>query len=147
MKTFLRLIVLTLALNIVRYFVGGPIEAATIMAPMHQVMPQFPGVFDNDFSTADFMRSLFYNYVMWFAAALGFHLMAPALKGPMIVKSFIGYGVMCLFFVSLAAVYMNHYVDAVKAFYIWSMVDAGIVFSVVAAANALLYPLLFKSAR
>ena len=31
MKTFLKLIVLTLLLNLVRYFMGGPIEAVTIM--------------------------------------------------------------------------------------------------------------------
>lgn len=147
MKTFLKLIVLTLLLNLVRYFVGGPIEAVTIMEPMHKVMPMFPDVFDNDFATADFVRSLFYNYVMWFAAALGFHLMVPSLKGHIFVKSFAGYGVMCLFFIGLAAVYMNHYVDSVKTFYVWSMIDALIVFSVVAAANALLYPLFFKSAR
>lgn len=147
MTTFLKLLVLALLLNVVRYFVGGPIEAVTIMESMHRVMPDYPDIFDNEFSNADFARSLGYNFVMWFSALLGFHLMAPAIKANMLVKSFAGFGVMCLFFISLAAVYMNHYTAALKPFYIWSMVDAIIVFSVVALANAFLYPLFFRTAR
>ena len=39
---------------------------------------------------------------------------------------------------------MNHYTDAVKPFYVFSMIDALIVFSIVALANGLIYPKLFK---
>lgn len=141
MNRLLRLLALTVVLNLVRYFVGGPIEGITIMEPMHRVMPLYPEVFDNDFTSTDFAISLGYNFMLWFSAAAVFHLMHPALKGGMLLKSLKSYGLMCLFFVSLAAVYMNHYVDAVKPFYFWSMVDALIVFTVVALANALLYPL------
>jgi hypothetical protein len=38
---------------------------------------------------------------------------------------------------------MNHFTEAVKPFYFWSMVDAVIVYSVVALANAVLYPRIF----
>lgn len=134
---FLGLVVL---LNVVRYVIGGPIEGFTIMEPMHAPMPLFPEVFNNEFGDRDMYISFGYNFMLWFAAALGFHLMQPGLKGGWIVKSFKGYGVMCLSFVSLALIYMNHYVDAVKPFYFWSAVDAVIVFSVVALANAFLYP-------
>lgn len=142
----LRFLALVALLNIVRYAVGMPIEAVTIMEPMHRVMPLYPEVFDSDFSDRDFAISLGYNFMLWFAAALGFHLMQPNLRGGWIAKSFKGYGVACLSFVSLALVYMNHYADAVKPFYFWSAVDALIVFTVVALANAFLYPRLISAA-
>ena len=41
---------------------------------------------------------------------------------------------------------MNHYVVGIRPFYYWSMVDALIVFTVVALANALLYPRFFRDA-
>lgn len=143
MKTFLRLLGLVAVLNLVRYLVGGPIEAVTIMEPMHRVMPKHPEVFNTAFGGGDFAVSLAYNFVLWFAAALGFHLMEPQLRGGMLAKSLQGYGVMWLAFVSLAAVYMNHYTAAIQPFYLWSMVDAVIVYGVVALANAVLYPRFF----
>jgi hypothetical protein len=147
MNTVLRLVALTVALNLIRYLVGGPIEAVTIMEPMHRVMPMYPDVFNNDFSSADFAVSLGYNFMMWLTAGWVFHLLHPRLRGGFVIRSFASYGLMCLFFVSLAAIYMNHYTAAVKPFYIWSMVDAVIVFSVVALANGWLYPIFFRSAR
>ena len=39
---------------------------------------------------------------------------------------------------------MNHYVAGIRPFFYWSMVDALIVFTVVALANALLYPVVFR---
>ncbi|REJ79359.1 MAG: hypothetical protein DWQ47_01060 [Acidobacteria bacterium] len=147
MKTVLKLIGLVIVLNLVRYFVGGPIEGFTIMEPMHRVMPMYPNTFDNDFTSADFAISLVYNYLMWFWAAVVFHLIHPQLKGPFWWKSLQGYWLMGLFFCSLAAVYMNHYVDAIKPFFIWSMVDAAIVFTVVGFANALFYPLFFRKKK
>lgn len=146
MARLLKLLVLVLILNLVRYLAGGPIEGLTIMEPMHRVMPRFPEVFDTQFSGADFAISLGYNYMLWFTATAVFHLMHPALKGGMLLKSLKSFGLMCLFFISLAAVYMNHYTDAVKPFYFWSMVDALIVFTLVAVANALLYPWFFPEA-
>ena len=143
----LRLLGLVVALNLVRYLVGGPIEAITIMEPMHAVMPRYPEVFDVDFTTRDFAVSLGYNFAMWFVAAWVFHLLNPVLRGGILLRSLKSYGLMCLFFCSLAAVYMNHYADSVKPFYLWSMVDAVILFSLVAVANALLYPLFFGGER
>lgn len=138
-----RLLALTLLLNIVRYVIGIPIEAVTIMEPMHRVMPLFPEVFDNDFTARDFMISLAYNFMLWFSAVLVFHVAQPALAGPMWLRSFKVFGIMALFYASLAAIYMNHFTDAVKPFFIWSIVDALIIFSVVALANGVLYPRLF----
>ena len=59
------------------------------------------------------------------------------------LRSLQGFGLMALFFISLAAVYMNHYTAPFRPFYAWSMVDALIVFTLVGIANGLLYPLFF----
>lgn len=139
----LRLLALTLFLNLVRYLVGGPIEAVTIMAPMHEMIPRFANAFDMNFSSADYAISLAYNYLLWFAAVLQFYLMWPALKGPMIVRSVVSFAVSWLAFAGLALVYMNHFDDALKAFYLWSIVDAAILFPLVGLANGVLYPMLF----
>ena len=89
------------------------------------------------------MISLGYNYAMWFVAAVVFHLLNPVLRGSIWVRSLKSYLLMAAFFCALAAVYMNHYVAGIRPFYYWSMVDALIVFTVVALANALLYPRFF----
>lgn len=143
MKTTAKLAALVLLLNVVRYLVGGPLEAWTIMEPMHRPMTLYPEVFDTDFSTADFTISLFYNYMLWFWTVVAFHLLYPVLRGSIWVRSLKSYALMGAFFCSLAAVYMNHYTADVKSFYLWSIVDALILFPLVALANALLYPWFF----
>ena len=140
----MRFLAFVIVLNVIRYVVGGPIEMWTVAEPMHRVMPQYPEVFDADFTTKDFIISMGYNFMLWFSAALVFHLMHPVLSGGMIVKSLKSYAIMWLFFASLAAVYMNHYTDAVKPFYLYSILDAVIAFTIVALANGLLYPVFFK---
>ena len=144
MKPLLKFLLLVLILNIIRYLLGGPIEAVTIMEPMHEVMPKYPEVFDTDFTGTDFAISFFYNFMMWLTATWVFHVAHPAVSGNFIVKSLKIFGLMCLFFISLAAVYMNHYTAPIKQFYLFSMIDAIIVFSIVALGNGLIYPRLFK---
>ena len=145
MKTIAKLAGLVVLLNLVRYTLGGYLESLTIMEPMHRPLPLFPEAFDQDFSNLDFMISLVYNYAMWFVATVVFHLLNPVLRGPLILRSLQSYLLMAAFFCSLAAVYMNHYVAGIRPFYLWSMVDALIVFPLVGLANAALYPLFFRS--
>lgn len=144
MKTVLKFLGLVLLLNIVRYFIGGPIEALVLMEEMHAVIPQYPEVFDTDFSTRNFIISLFYNFMMWLTATWVFYIAHPQVKGNFIIKSLKIFGLMGLFFVSLAAVYMNHYTADIKTFYLYSMLDAVILFPLVGVANGLLFPKLFK---
>ena len=144
MRSFAKFILLVVLLNLIRYLVGGPVEAMFIIERMHEVIPKYPDVFNNDFDTTDFMISLFYNFMFWLAATWVFHIAHPRVTGNFIAKSFKIFGLMCLFFVSVSAVYMNHYTDAVKPFYLYSMIDALIVFPIVALANGLIYPRLFK---
>ena len=131
---------LVVLLNVVRYLVGGVIESFTIMEPMHRPMELYPEVFDNDFTSADFAMSFGYNYAMWLAVALGFHFMHPSITGGWLRRSCLAHAIMCMFFMSLAAVYMNHYQGEMRDFYFYSILDGPIVFSVVALANAWLYP-------
>ncbi|MDX1618765.1 MAG: hypothetical protein R3224_08265 [Balneolaceae bacterium] len=135
---------MVLLLNLVRYVVGGPIEGLVLMEPMHAVMPQYPDVFDTDFSSTDFAISLFYNFMLWLTAAWMFYLAHPAFKGSMVVKSLKVFGLMGLFFISLAAIYMNHYTADIKTFYLYSMLDAVILFPLVGLANGLLFPRIFR---
>jgi len=131
---------LVVLLNIIRYVIGGPIEGLVLMEPMHAVMPQYPEVFDTEFSNADFIVSLFYNFMLWLTAAWMFYIAHPSFSGSMVVKSLKVFGLMGLFFISLAAVYMNHYTADIKTFYLYSMLDAVILFPLVGLANGLLYP-------
>lgn len=145
MKTVFKFLGLVLILNFIRYFIGGPIEALVLMEQMHAVIPQYPEVFDNNFSTLDFSISLFYNFMLWLTATWVFYLTHPQLQGNFILKSLKVFGLMGLFFVSLAAVYMNHYTADIKTFYLYSMLDAVILFPLVGVANGLLFPLFFKN--
>ncbi|MGN8226303.1 hypothetical protein [Gracilimonas sp. BCB1] len=144
MKIFLKFLGLVFILNLVRYLIGGPIEAVVLMEPMHAVLPQYPEVFDNDFSSTDFAISLFYNFMMWLTATWVFYIAHPQVKGSYIMKSLKIFALMGLFFVSLAAIYMNHYTSDIKVFYLYSMLDAVILFPLVGLANGLLFPRIFR---
>lgn len=145
MKTFLKFLLLVVILNVIRYLIGGPLEALFVVEGMHGVMPNFPNAFNVDFSGADFALSFFYNFMLWLSASAVFYLAYPAVSGNFIIKSLKIYGLMCLFFISLAAVYMNHYVPAVRVFYLFSMLDALIIFPIVAVANGLIFPRMFRN--
>ena len=145
MKTIAKLAILVVLLKLVRYVVGGPIESLTILEPMQRPMSLYADAFDADFSGTDFTISFLYNYVMWFFAAVVFHLLNPVLRGSIWVRSLKSYMLMAAFFCSLTAVYMNHYSAGVKPFYFWSMIDALIVFPIVGLANAWIYPRFFPS--
>ena len=144
MKSFAKFLLLVVILNLVRYLVGGPLEALFVIEGMHGVMPKFPNTFNVDFSGSDFAMSFFYNFMMWVAAAAVFYIAYPSLRGHFIIRSLKVFGLMGLFFVSLSAVYMNHYVPQVRVFYLYSMLDAVILFPIVGIANGLIFPRLFK---
>ena len=144
MKTTVKFLLLVVALNLARYLLGWLPEGRWVIPGMFGVMERFPQSFNVDFNQKDFAVSLFYNFMLWFSAAWIFHLAHANVRGNFIIKSLKVYGISCLFFVSLTAVYMNHFVDPVKPFYLYSMLDAMILFPIVAFANGLLYPRLFK---
>ncbi|HUG37697.1 MAG TPA: hypothetical protein VML54_12140 [Candidatus Limnocylindrales bacterium] len=145
MSTALRLLLLILLLNVVRYVVGGAIEQFTVLPPLFEAMAASPSYFNTAFTSVDMATSFLYNGIMWAVAAVVFHLMHPRLEGGWLVKSAKAFGLMYLFFASVSAIYMNHYSHP-REFYLYNILDGMIAFGVVALANALLYPRLLRSA-
>lgn len=139
MKVFVRLVLLTVLLNLVRYVIGGLVEQATVLPRLMEAMAASPSYFNTRFTQADWVTSYAYNFVMWLVAVIAFHLMRPQLGTGRFAPSLKGFGIMYVFFAAVSAIYMNHYSHP-KAFYAYNILDALIVFSVVAVANALLYP-------
>lgn len=132
---FLGLVIL---LNIIRYVVAGPIEAVTVFTPLFGVMTRNDHFFNTQFTPFDWITSYLYNFFVWLSAAWVFHLARPQLRGSDLVASFKAFGLAWLFFAAVSGVYMNHY-SLGRPFYLWNVADAVIAFSVVAAANGLLY--------
>lgn len=139
-----RFFLYVLILNVVRYVVGMPIERVTISPAMQGLMTLYPNCFNADFAVNDFVISLFYNFVMWFAAVWMFHLAHPVLKGLLIWRSLKVFALLLLFYLGLSAVYMNHYTDNIKPFFLYSMLDGFILFAIVGISNGLLYRFFFK---
>lgn len=146
MATAVRLVGLILVLNVIRYLVAGPIEQLTVLPPLIAAMAESAGYFNSEFSTRDWVTSFLYNGLMWGAAVLAFHWMHPRLRGGWVARSLQSYGLMCGFFLAVSAIYMNHYSHP-PTFYLYNMGSAVIAFTVVALANALLYPRIMRRGR
>jgi hypothetical protein len=95
--------------------------------------------FNTEFATFDWVTSFFYNFMVWLSITWLFHIAKDGLEGGWVVRSLKLYGIAWLFFAALSGVYMNHYSHA-KDFYLFNVLDALIVFPIVAIANGLLYP-------
>lgn len=130
---------LILILNVVRYVVAAPLEQLSVLPGLFQAMGDNASYFNTSFTTWDFATSFFYNGVMWAVAVIAFHVMQPRLAGGWLAKSLQAFSLMWIFFAAVSAIYMNHYSHP-KAFYLYNMGSAAIAFTVVALANALLYP-------
>ena len=141
--TYLKLLGYVILINVLRYFPGGWIESVTIFEPMHAPMADYPDCFG--FTEADLPSSLFYNFCLWLIVIILFHIAHPAIKGKMIYKSLLIFGLCGAFFISLAAVYMNHFTEGIRTFFRYSMIDGLILFTYLGIINALLYPVIFKS--
>lgn len=144
MKNAFKFLLLVIILNVIRYTLLVPIEAMLIF-DWHDRVLKGADYFNYDFSTIDWATSFFYNFMMWFIITYIFSVAHPILKGNMIISSLKVYGMMYLFFVFISAVYMNHYQD--KEFHIIIILDGLITFSMLAVANGLIYPLIFKKAQ
>lgn len=139
----LKLILLCIILNLLRYYVIGFVEGLVIMGPLFGTMEKNLSYFNTNFETIDWVTSYFYNFVMWFTVTVAFHKIHPHLKGPMLVKSLKVYGFFVIVFASISAIYMNHYSHS-KDFYLYSILDAVLVFSLLGLANGFLYPWMFR---
>lgn len=138
MMTLLKLLGLVVVLNIVRYVAAVPLEAYLVFGGLSGAMEE-SACFNTTFTTADWATSFFYNFMMWFSITLMFYVAEQGLGGGYMLRSLKLYGIAWLFFASLSAVYMNHYSHPID-FYVFNVLDALIVFPIVAVANGLLYP-------
>ena len=136
--TVVKLLALVVVLNIVRYVVPGPLEALFIFDGLFGAMEK-SSCFNTNFTTFDWATSFFYNFMLWLSITWLFFLSESNLKGHYVVRSLKLYGVAWIFFAALSGVYMNHYAHT-KAFYFFNVLDALIVFTIVALANGFLYP-------
>ncbi len=137
---FLALVVI---LNIIRYILGWPFERLVIIGPLTGAMERTSYCFNTHFSSFDWATSFFYNFMMWLTLTWMFAAMHSALSGDPVLKSLKIFGMGYLLFASISAIYMNHYRHP-KVFYFYNILDGLLVFPLVAAANGLLYPLLFR---
>jgi len=141
---FLRFIVLVIILNLVRYFVIGFIEQPTILPYLFAQMEANIEYFNASFNIIDWITSYFYNFVMWLIIVWIFHLIHPVIKGNFYIKSLKVFGIMWIFFASVSAIYMNHYSHS-KGFYFWNIMDALLVYALLAIANGFLYPFIMNN--
>lgn len=139
----LRLSLLCILLNLIRYYVIGFIEGVVVMGPFLQAMGESASYFRTEFQTMDWVTSYAYNFVMWFTVVAAFHMVRPQLTGPMMVRSLKVFVFFAVVFAAISAIYMNHYSHP-KDFYVWSILDAALVFPLMGLANGWLYPLLVK---
>lgn len=144
--TFLRFLALVLALNIIRYVVGGIIEGPLILPALFGVMEENPTYFNSDFETIDWVTSYLYNFAMWTIVVWIYHICRPVLLGSEIARSLKVFGIAFLFFAAVSFIYMNHY-SHTKEFYLINVADAFVVFLLVGLANGLLYPRLMPVER
>lgn len=136
--TIVRFLALVVLLNVIRYLVGGLLESWTVGPLVMEAMGASPEVFNTTFTTADWVSSFLYNFVVWLVPVWVYHLARPALAGSDLVASFEIFALQWLLFAAVSGVYMNHYSHPMD-FYLWNVVDAVLAFTVVAVANGLLY--------
>jgi hypothetical protein len=135
---WMRFLALVVALNILRYVLGAAVEPFLIFDGLFGAMEAAKDTFNTSFTTVDWVTSYFYNFMVWFACALVFHMARPAVSGRDVSASLRVFGIMWVFFASVSAVYMNHYSHP-KDFYLWNIADALLVFAIVAICNGILY--------
>ena len=144
LNTILKFLAFVIVLNFLRYVIAAPLSMIIgILGPVFNAMDNSSSYFNTQFTTFDWVTSFIYNFGMWLTATWVFFIMEKRLSGNHILKSLKVYGLMYLFFISVSAIYMNHYSHP-KDFYIFNMLDAIIAYGVVAVANGLLFPYFFK---
>jgi len=133
-----RFLALVVLLNVIRYLVGGPLERWTVLPHLFDEMERHSEYFRVEFTPLDWITSYFYNFMVWLVSVWVFHLTRAAIRGRDLVVSLEVFALMWMFFASVSAVYMNHYSHS-RAFYLYNVADALLMFALVGAANGLLY--------
>ncbi len=145
MRRIRKLLLLVFLLNSIRYAVGWPLERLLIQERLAAAMETNSDIFNLQFNAWDWTSFVFINFMIWFLVSVIYVKIEPVVHGHPIRKSLKVYGVMFLFFVAISAFYMNQYSHP-GDFYIYNILDAMLIFLLVAVANGLLHPRLFRTA-
>lgn len=145
MKRILKFLLLVFLLNSIRYAVGWPLERLLVHEKLSAAMENSGDIFNLQFTAGNWAAFFFVNFMMWFLISVIYVKMEPVVHGHPIRKSLKVYGVMFLFFAAVSALYMNQY-NHPGDFYVYHVLDGMLIFPLVAVANGLIHPRLFRSA-
>jgi hypothetical protein len=143
MRRILKFLLLVFLLNSIRYAAGWPLERLFIHEKLTAAMENNADIFNSQFTGFDWAAFFFVNFAMWFLISLIYVKIEPLVHGHPMRKSLKVYGVMFLFFVAISALYMNQYSHP-SDFYVYNILDGMLIFPLVALANGLIHPRLFK---
>lgn len=145
MRRILKFLLLVALLNAVRYAFGWPLEKLFVAEKLTAAIENNSDIFNWQFTAADWTRFYLFNFMSLFLISLIYLKIEPVVHGHPIWKSLKVYGVMFLYFATVSAAYMNQY-NHPGDFYFYNILDRMLIFPVVAVANGVLYPRLFKDA-
>ena len=145
MRRILKFLFLVVLLCVVRFAIGWPLEHFLVHDRLSSVMESDYDIFNWQFSAWNWVVHFFLDFMTWFLISLLYVKMEPVVHGHPIRKSLKVYGVMFLFFSTSSFVYMNHF-SRPGDFFVYTMLDRLLLFTVVAVANGLIHPWIFKIA-
>lgn len=143
MRRVLKLTLLVALLAVVRVVIGHPLERLLLADRIDAAMEANSGYFNTQFSTLDWVTYCFYSFAKWFAVSAIYMKLDGVVHGRPLVRSLKVYGVMFVFFASVSAVYMNQY-NHPGDFYVYKILQGLLIFTLMAFANAWIYPLVFR---
>lgn len=143
MRRILKVFLLVFLLNSVRYAVGWPLERLFMREKLHAAMQDAGDIFNLQPTPWNWAAFFFVNFLIWFLITVVYVKIEPVVHGHPIRKSLKVYGVMFLFFVAISALYMNQY-NHPGDFYVYHILDGMLIFPLVAVANGLIHPRLFR---
>jgi hypothetical protein len=142
-RRVLKLTLLVALLGVVRIGIGHPLERLFLGDRINEAMAATPGYFNMQFSTLDWVTFCFYSFAKWFAVSAIYIKLDGVVHGRPLVRSLKVYGVMFVFFASVSAIYMNQY-NHPSDFYVYQILQGLLIFTLMAVANALIYPHVFR---
>jgi hypothetical protein len=136
-------ILLAVLLTVVRYVVGLPIEWFLIYDKLNSIMTEGRELFNVDWTPLEHFYSVLYNFLGWLLITVLYVKIESVVHGHPVRKSLKLYAVMYMYFVSVSGIYMLRY-NHPSDFYLYMMLDRLLLFSIVAIANGILHPRLFR---
>ena len=144
MRRILKFLLLVFLLNSICYAVGWPLERFLIQDKLVEAMDNNADIFNVQFTAWNWAAYFFLNFMIWFLVSMIYVKIEPLVHGHPIRKSLKVYGVMFLYFVVISAFYMNQYSHP-GDFYVYNILGLMLIFPIVAVANGLLHPRLYRS--